>query len=233
MLRVAVARVASSPDEGADPVMPEWLGGSERRRFATLPPAARRAFIASRRLLRELLQSATGVPAAAWDVSAEAGSAPVATSPAATGVVHVSLSHRLGWVAAAVADCAVGVDLECDRAARSDVDERAALMLSPQELVDWPAVPASERDAALLARWTAKEAWYKASPPQVAPWDFRRVHARACALADARANVRTWRAAPVHVALCCADAGALVLARCDGLPPLEAEAAWQVDAQPH
>jgi phosphopantetheinyl transferase len=234
MLRVAVARVAPSPDDG-DAAVPGWLGDSERRRWSTLPAPARRAFVASRGLLRELLQAATGVPAAAWDVCAEAGSAPVATSPAAPGAVHVSLSHRLGWVAAAVADRAVGVDVECDRPVRSDVDERATLMLSPRELVDWPTVPAGEREAALLARWTAKEAWFKARPPQAAPWDFRRVHARACALADARANVRTWRAAPVHVALCCGDAAALAQARCDGLPPLQAEAAWQVDAvaRPH
>ena len=230
MLRVAVARVAPSSGSGDDAAMPGWLGGSERRRVATLPPAARRAFIASRGLLRELLQSATGVPAAAWDVSAEAGSAPVATSPAAPDGVHVSLSHRLGWVAAAVADSVVGVDVECDRLVRSDVDERAALMLSPQELADWPSMPAGGREAALLARWTAKEAWFKACPPQVAPWDFRRVHARACALADARANVRTWRAAPVHVALCCDDRRALADARCEGLPPLDDEAAWHVAA---
>jgi 4'-phosphopantetheinyl transferase EntD len=229
MLRLAVARVAPSPT-GGGAAMPGWLGGSEQRRWATLPPAARDAFVASRALLRELLQAATGVPAAGWDVSAEAGSGPVATASAAVGVVHVSLSHRLGWVAAAVADSAVGVDVECDRPARSDPGERAALMLSPDELNDWQAVAASEREPALLARWTAKEAWFKACPPQVAPWDFRRVRASARACADARANVRTWRATPVHVALCCGDARSLADARCDGLPPVVAQACWQVGA---
>jgi len=228
MLRLAVAPVAGSPDDG---VMPPWLGGSERRRLASLPPGQRRAFIASRALLRDLLQSATAVPAAAWDVSADAGVAPVARTLAAAGiVVHVSLSHRLGWVAAAVADVAVGVDIECDRPARSDAGERAALMLSPDELLAWRSVPAAVREDALLARWTAKEAWFKACPPDAAPWDFRRVHASACAPADARANVRTWRAAPVHVALCCADPRALAAARCEGLPPAGEEAAWHVAA---
>ena len=235
MLRVAVARVVTSPALGDPAVMPGWLGGSERQRWETLPAAARGAFVASRTLLRELLQAATGVPAAAWDVTAEAGSAPVATSSAAVGDVHVSLSHRLGWVAAAVADSALGVDIECDRPARSDPRERAALMLSPDELADWQAVPASEREAALLARWTAKEAWFKACPPQAAPWDFRRVQARARAPADARANVRTWRATPLHVALCCGDARALAQVRCDGLPPIDGQAAWHVAAaaRPH
>jgi phosphopantetheinyl transferase len=227
MLRLAVARVAPSPADGA---MPGWLGGSERRRFATLPPAARAAFLASRALLRELLQSATGVPAAAWDVSAEAGMAPVATASAAPADIRVSLSHRLGWVAAAVADATLGVDIECDRPARSDPGERAALMLAPGELADWQSVPADAHEAALLARWTAKEAWFKSCPPQAAPWDLRRVHARACAPADARANVRTWRATPVHVAVCCGDARALAQARCEGLPTIDGEAAWRVAA---
>jgi len=229
MLRVAVGRVGALPFDGDAP-MPGWLGESERRRWATLPPAARAAFVASRALLRDLLQSATGVPAAAWDVSAEAGSAPVARSPAAAGVVHVSLSHRLGWVAAAVAPASVGVDVECDRPARSDPGERAALMLSPEESTAWHALPADGREAALLARWTAKEAWFKACPPPAAPWDFRRVRATACAPADARANVRTWRAAPLHVALCCTDPRALAQARCEGLPPAGDEAAWHVAA---
>jgi 4'-phosphopantetheinyl transferase EntD len=229
MLRLAVARMAQ-PAGAREVAIPAWLGGSERRRWTALPPAARYAFVASRALLRELLQSATGIPAAAWDVSAEAGVAPVARTSAPAGIVHASLSHRLGWVAAAVGDSAVGVDVECDRPARSDPGERAALMLSPEELIEWRSMPGVAREDALLARWTAKEAWYKACPPDAAPWDFRRVHARGCAPADARANVRTWRAAPVHVALCCADPRALAGARCEGLPLAGDEAAWHVAA---
>jgi len=231
MLRVAVAPVAPSSID-VDAAMPGWLGGSERRRWTTLAPKSRPAFVASRALLRELLQAITGVPAAAWDVSAEAGGAPVATAADAPGAVHASLSHRLGWVAAAVADAAVGVDVEVDRPARSDPGERAGLILSPEELAAWRSVPASDRAAALLARWTAKEAWFKASPPRSAPWDFRHVLAREGAPADARANVRTWRAAPVHVAVCCADPRALAAARCDGLPRIDDERWWQVGAAP-
>jgi len=208
--------------------MPAWLGESERRRWEALPPAARDAFLASRALLRDLLQAATGVPAAAWDVSAEAGTAPLARAGGWPHAVHASLSHRLGWVAAAVSDAAVGVDIECERPARSDPAERAALMLAPGELSEWQSLAAAERESALLARWTAKEAWYKASPPQSARWDFRRVGVRACARADARANLRTWRAPPVHLALCCADVRALADVRCDGLPAVQAEAFWHV-----
>lgn len=228
MLRLAVARMASLPV--ADGAMPGWLGGSERRRWAGLPPAARGAFVTSRALLRDLLQEATGVPRAAWEVSADAGSAPRAWADGQGGEVRVSLSHRLGWVAAAVAHAEVGIDIEVDRRARSDPAERAALMLAPGELALWSAEADGDREAALLARWTAKEAWFKARSPRIAPWDFRRVHAGPAVAADARANVRTWRASPVHLALCCGDADALAQARCAGLPAVVDDAFWRVAA---
>ena len=90
----------------------------------------------------------------------------------------------------------------------------------------WDDLPPDAREAALLARWTAKESWFKASPPGAAPWDFRQVAARASA--PAQANVRTWAASPLHVALCCADARALADARCEGLAPGAASSSWFV-----
>jgi len=228
MLRLAVAPVTEAAPGGIAG-MPAWLGPSERQRWTQLAPAARAPFAASRALLRELLQAATGVPADAWEVSAQAGSAPAARAThgdAAPAALHVSLSHRLGWVAAAVADVPVGIDLECERPPRSDPAGRAALMLSPAERLAWDELAPDAREPALLARWTAKEAWFKACPPGAAPWDFRRVAARACACAQA--NVRTWSAAPWHVALCCADARALSGARCAGLAPDAATSSWFV-----
>ena len=226
MLRVAVARVTEATPGGAAE-MPAWLGDSERQRWAALAPAARAPFAASRGLLRELLRAATGVPADAWEVSAQGGSAPTARA-AGAAAIHVSLSHRLGWVAAAVADAPVGVDLECERPPRSDPVERAELMLSPAELPDWDELAPDARELALLARWTAKEAWFKASPSGVAAWDFRKVAARTCASDSGQANVRTWSASPLHVALCCADARALADACCAGLAPDAATSSWFV-----
>jgi phosphopantetheinyl transferase len=212
MLRIAVARVYPSDDDAP----PAWLGDAERRRWAELSPASRREFVAGRGLLRELLGDATGVAPAAWDVGARAGTAPVARAPGSgDDAIHASLSHRLGWVAAAVADAPVGVDIELERPARTDIGERAALMLAPAELPAWSSLPAPEREGALLTRWTAKEAWFKASPAGAAPWDFRQVAARACD--PAHANVRTWAAPPLHVALCAADPHALAAADCAGL----------------
>lgn len=216
MLRIAVGRVPAEPPAGNAPA---GLGHDERRRWAALSCASRCEFAASRALLRDLLQAATGVRAEHWDVSARAGTAPLARADDTVepGIaLHVSLSHRLGWVAAAVAGVPVGMDVECDRAPRSDPAERAALMLAPSELADWGVLAAEERESGLLARWTAKEAWFKASPPQAAAWDFRHVVASACS--PAKANVRTWRSPPLHVAVCCADAQALASVVCEGLP---------------
>ena len=229
MLRVAIAPPRDPPQVG-DGEPPGWMGGAERRRWAGLSCTARREFAASRALLRALLQEATGLPADAWDVSAEVGTAPVARparGDASAGAPCASLSHRLGWVAAAVADGSVGIDLECRRPARSDPGERAALMLSADELPAWQALVPDEREMALLARWVAKEAWFKASPPATAPWDFRGIVARPCA--PVHANVRVWEAPSVHVAVCCADAQALAAADCKGLDAATARSSfWHV-----
>ena len=227
MLRVAIAPAPDRPDDGVD-ALAGWAGESERRRWHTLSPSARRGFVASRRLLRDLLQAVTGVRGEDWEVSAEPGTAPV-PRPLHGDVPRLvaSLSHRLGWVAAAVADRSVGIDIECDRPARSDPAERAALMLAAGELADWRTLPEEVRESALLARWTAKEAWFKASPPGDAPWDFRQVVARTCA--PEAANVRLWHAPPLHVAVCCPDAGALAAVRCDGLPDVAKSTCWHVE----
>ena len=225
MLRVAIARTDDRLGFGGE-APPALIGEDERLRWTSLPQQGRRDFVASRGLLRELLCEATGLPADAWAVSAQAGHPPTARSlqGECTPAPCASLSHRLGWVAAAVADSPVGVDVECVRPSRSEPAERAALMLAAGELSDWQALADVRREPALLTAWTAKEAWFKSRPAGDAPWDFRRVVARACA--PAQANVRVWESAPLHVAVCCADAQALAAAECRGLPASSATSSF-------
>ena len=219
MLQVAVARI----DETGDGTAPAWLGASEQARWRALALSARPAFGTSRGLLRRLLRASFGVEHDPWTISADAGTEPVVQGALA---VRASLSHRLGWVAAAVSDAAVGVDVEVSRPPRSDPAERAALMLAPVELEDWHALPAERREPALLTAWTAKEAWFKAAADGGAPWDFRKVIARPCA--PARANVRTWSAPTLHVAVCSASTDDLVRVDCAGIDPAAPTRYWRV-----
>ncbi len=213
--------------------LPATFGDAERARWTALTPSGRAAFVASRLLTRSLLEHATGIAQSRWTLSAVPGRAPLARSHADIADLQedcplsISLSHRLGWVCAATGRGALGVDIEVERPSRSDLAERAALMLAPDELPAWCGLAPRERERALLTRWTAKEAWFKASPPDAAPWDFRHVVARACA--PAQANVRTWRSPPLHVAVCCTDAQALAGAVCEGLSAAAATSSyWHV-----
>ena len=225
MLCVRLARIDALGMEADDAGAPDWLGESERRRWGALADERRREFVAGRQLLRAVLAQATGLADGHWDIEAPDDAAPLVRGPVR---VHASVSHRLGWVAAAVSDAVVGVDLEVARNARGDLAGRAALMLAPDELVAWHALSEDRREPALLAAWTAKEAWFKASEAGAVPRDFRRVGARPCDAA--RANVRAWTAGPLHVALCSRDAAALARVACDGLPPGAAAAFLDVAA---
>lgn len=229
-LRVWIARV--SDDHGSHAGAPDWMSAGEQRRWSSLTDAGRRAFVASRRLLRDALAEATGLPADGWQVSAEAGSAPFASRlDSERGVApQVSIAHCPGWVAVAVgADDgeAIGVDIECDRPSRSDPAERAVLVMQGDELARWQALDASEREAALLRAWVAREAWFKAAGAG-APWDFRRLACEPCDPTDA--NVRLWESGTLRVALCARDAGALAAASCVGWPqaPDVRESSWRV-----
>jgi len=224
MLRVRIARIDTLAAPGDDTVAPAWLGVSERRRWEALARERRREFAAGRRVLRDTLALVTGRAAGEWDIDAEDGASPIVRGPTR---VHASVSHRLGWVAAAVSDAPVGVDLELARPSRSDATARAALMLGSTELATWSALAPERREAALLTAWTAKEAWFKASPPHTTAWDFRQVVARACDPADA--NVRVWEAPPLHVAACCTDSGELARVDCEGLETAAATSTfWHV-----
>jgi len=223
MLAMRLARIDALDVAADDGAAPAWLGESERGRWAALAGERRREFVAGRRLLRAVLAQATGIAPGQWDIAAPDAAAPRVRGPVP---LHASVSHRLGWVAAAVSDGAVGIDVEVARPGRGDPAGRAALMLAPGELAAWHALAADRRESALLAAWTAKEAWFKASAPGAAPWDFRRV--RALASAPARANVRAWATGPLHVAVCSRDATALARLACEGLDPAAADAFLEV-----
>jgi len=68
--------------------------------------------------------------------------------------LQVSISHSGGWIAAAIADGAIGIDLEQRR-------ERAGLLRFQHLLLAQGEAPDSLDLDQLLQRWVAKEAWVK------------------------------------------------------------------------
>lgn len=124
--------------------------------------AARRRFIVSRGLLRQLLAARSGVAPNELPLCAGEYGKPTISHGTAAGC-HFNLSHTGGWWLLALTDSPVGVDLEmADRvvdAARLAVrvftpGEEAALQLAGTD-------PAAAR-AVFLDCWTRKEALLKA-----------------------------------------------------------------------
>lgn len=124
-------RAALAADEYA-----RWSGFASTRR--------RRQFLAGRRVLRQMLA-----------VRADAGQALVAVEPdgalrvATPPGLWVSISHSDEWVAAALADRPVGVDIEVPRPGR-DLARLAEFIGAP-----------SDREADVYTTWTLKEAALK------------------------------------------------------------------------
>jgi 4'-phosphopantetheinyl transferase len=94
--------------------------------------------------------------------------------------LRLSISHSADWVAAAVADVPIGIDLEQRPRALDACVE--ALLREPGE------APGSIDADALLQRWVAKEAWIKRDAGSALPARLERLRLAAapCERADVR-----------------------------------------------
>lgn len=111
--------------------------------------------------MRKSLGELLGVAPGEIVFGAGAFGKPEILSPATT--LSFSLAHAEGEALLAVAFRGrVGVDIEA-RDAAPDVDALAARALAPEELRQLRRLPAQEREAFFLARWTMKEALLKAA----------------------------------------------------------------------
>ena len=167
-----------------------WLSPSELERLAGLRvPARRDQYLAGHWLAREQLSELAGGVATGWQLQ-ERRSLP----PAAIGheALHLSLSHSGDWIAAAVADAAIGIDLE-QRRPREALHRFEELLLAEGE------TPGTLDNDALLQRWVAKEAWIKREHGSALP-----EHLAAIRLHHAEpttADIRLWSGADFHLAL--------------------------------
>jgi 4'-phosphopantetheinyl transferase len=135
------------------------LGVGERQRAARFRfEPDRTTYILAHALWRMALGVCLGVAAAEVPlVSTPSGQPRLAGESLAT-----SLSHSGGWVAIAVCGAmTVGIDIELSPS-RVILDDLLALICTPTEAAEMGRLSALERELALLALWTRKEALLKA-----------------------------------------------------------------------
>jgi 4'-phosphopantetheinyl transferase len=190
--RIGIARVeavlAQAPLDAA-----RWLSASEQARFAQLRVEARRAhYLAGHWLVRALLARSFGGEADAWSLGERRSLPPAVVDHDA---LRVSISHSGGWIAAAVADVPIGIDLE--RRGRVLDAALEPLLRNADES------PGSLDADALLQRWVAKEAWLKRDHGSALPARLERLQLQAAPRdgADVRLDSHpefhfAWAAAP-------------------------------------
>jgi 4'-phosphopantetheinyl transferase len=167
-----------------------WLSDSERARLETLRHAGRREhYLAGHWLARALLARAFGD--AAWSLLERRSLPPLVCDHEDS--LFVSLSHSGDWVAAAVADAPVGIDIE-QRGRVLDASVEA-LLLEPGE-----AREGVDADL-LLQRWVAKEAWLKRAAGIALPEQLARVRLRAVPRGEAEVRIESHARLHLGVAL--------------------------------
>lgn len=133
------------------------LSREEQQRAASIQrPKRRLQFLAGRRLARQMLEQHYGH--ASWQLTAEYG-LPVRIIGHAH--LHLSISHSENWVACALADFHIGIDIEVIKESRSAL-EIAELACSDNEKNALAQLSdARERQQLFYQFWTLKEAWLK------------------------------------------------------------------------
>lgn len=178
-----------------------WLSPSEKARLATLHLQARRdQYLAGHWLARCVLASRHGGDMRDWLLE-QRQSRP----PAVIGHEHarqLSLSHSGDWIAAAIADMAIGIDIE-QRRARDALHRFEELLLADED-----AAGTLDNDA-LLQRWVVKEALIKrdhgaALPEQLAALKIRRAEGEG-------AQVQLLSTTPFHLGVAIAGGGEFAL----------------------
>lgn len=156
-----------------------WIGTEERARLDAMGSEKRRGeFIAGHWLARSLAAERLGGAPADYLIDTAADGASRILGKDLQWAV--SLSHSNGWVAAALAPFAIGIDLECPRKAR-DLLALGAEVFSPSEMAVLHRLPEHERAGAFYRFWTVKEAVGKRAGHGLRPELARRQSAIACA----------------------------------------------------
>lgn len=140
----------------------EWLSDAESGRLQALRHEARRnQFLSAHWRARQLLAAHFGGRAEDWSLQRQPSGAPLAWREGRAGVWPLSLSHSGQAIACAVADFALGVDLEYAPRPR-DFLSLAHNLYDRQTGFRWRHLDAPALRNAFMQRWTLDEAQAKA-----------------------------------------------------------------------
>lgn len=152
---VGVRLPSELPDAALASLAPE-----ERAFAVTLSPLRRRGYVGGRVAMREALARVSAPPCA---VLTDDRGAPV-LPPGFVGSISHKETVAVALAALADGDARIGVDVENDRPRRADI---ARQVLTAEERAELDALDEESRARALLVRFSAKEAIYKAVDPFV------------------------------------------------------------------
>jgi phosphopantetheine--protein transferase-like protein len=120
----------------------------------------RREYLLSRALMRHALWQHFQPEADTWQFVERSGATPLISN--LPEGIHFSLSHSGGLICFAIADCAVGIDIETfDR--RRDFSAMAEAFMNDEELAHLKQDETIQIDY-FYRTWCAKEAYFKALP---------------------------------------------------------------------
>ncbi|KFL37856.1 4'-phosphopantetheinyl transferase family protein [Arenimonas donghaensis] len=163
----------------------DWLVDDERERLGKITaPLRRRQYLAGHWLVRDLAARIRGGTAADWQLASDDRGQPALRRRNTR--LSASISHSGGFVAVAVANQPVGLDLEFPGRPR-DLEALAAFTFSPEECRALEASPAERRVWQFLSTWSLKEAFGKRSGEGLQPSRARRMLAREADPASAEA----------------------------------------------
>lgn len=187
-LQIQIARIDEVlPALPADPNT--WLSPTEQTRLQRLKiPSRRNQYLSGHWLARCLLAQQHGGQASDWMLQERPSLPPLVIGHETNR--YLSLSHSGDWIACALSDQPVGIDIEQRLPPRDALLRFQHLLLAAGELPDTLSVDE------LLQRWVAKEAWIKQHHGSALPEHLEALNLRPAS--GAEVNVRLISTAAFH-----------------------------------
>lgn len=179
----------------------DWLTDAERWRLQAITSASRRdMFLAGHWQARALAAQWLQLDVRRIALDAYPDGRPLLRVDGDAAPLHLSLSHSGEWLALALADTPVGVDIELPRRVR-DWRALARFVFSPEECERVDTAAEETRAEIFHALWTLKEAHGKRSGEGLQPRAARTVTARPADDTDAEALCWAMGAGAVALAM--------------------------------